>query len=600
MTRRKKLLIGAAVCLAFLPDLQALTPFELDCAALAAKSGDDTARLHELFKLDWDYTMRESPEFATEVGYAGLNDRWTDQSLEAIARRHAELDAPLKVIDAIDRARLNPADQLNYDLFRRNHRDAIEGRRFKGEYMPLTQLNGVQQDVAQVLEYSPNATVKDYEDMIARLNKVPELVAQTIVLLKKGMESGITPPRITLRDVPEQIKNQMEEDPRKNAILKPFTDFRVEIPVPEQERLRKEAEIALKEKVIPAFGRLHEFFVNTYLPKTRDSIGMGDLPDGKAWYAYNVRTTTTTSLTPDQIHELGLSEVKRIRLEMDRVMTEAGFKGSLAEFSKFLRSDPRFFYDDAKSLLQGYRDIAKRIDPELAVLFGKLPRLPYGVKEIPAYAQKSQTTAYYQPGSVTAGRPGWFCANTYALRTRPKWEMEALTMHEAVPGHHLQISLAQEMADMPEFRKHSGYTAFVEGWGLYSEGLGYEMGFYKDPYMKFGQLTYEIWRAIRLVVDTGMHSKGWSRQRAIDYFLENASKSEHDITVEVDRYIAWPGQALAYKIGQLKFKELRDYSTRALKAKFDVRNFHDQLLGNGALPLDVVEQRTKAWVAATK
>jgi uncharacterized protein (DUF885 family) len=601
MTRRALFaLFTTAFCLAHLPDLRAQTAFEQDCGRLASAQANDTERLRQLFKLDWDHTMRENPEFATEVGYLGQNDRWTDESLEAIARRKRELQAPMKVVQSIDRSRLNVPDQLNYDLFKKNHEDAIEGTRFKGEYMPLTQLNGVQQDVAQVLELSPRATVKDFEDMIARLNAVPVVISQTMVLMNKGLETGITPPRITLRDVSQQIKNQMIEDPAKNAILKPFMEFPAEIPEKERERLRKEATMALKEKVIPAFGKFYEFFVQTYLPKTRETIAMSDLPDGRAWYAFNVRTVTTTSLTPDQIHELGLSEVKRIRQEMDKIITQTGFKGSFGEFSKFLRADPKFYYTDADSLLRGYRDIAKRADPELARLFGKLPRLPYGVKAVPAYAEKSQTTAYYQPGSPLAGRPGWFYANTYALNTRPKWEMEALTMHEAVPGHHLQISLAQEMEDAPDFRKHAGYTAFVEGWGLYSESLGTEMGFYKDPYMKFGQLTYEMWRAIRLVVDTGMHSMGWSRQKAIDYFMENASKTEHDVTVEVDRYIVWPGQALAYKIGELKLKELRAYATKELGDKFDVRQFHDQVLGNGAVPLDVLELRLKEWVASKK
>jgi len=288
--------------------------------------------------------------------------------------------------------------------------------------------------------------------------------------------------------------------------------------------------------------------------------------------------------------------VKRIRAEMEALIPQTGFKGSFADFSKFLRTDPKFYYSDAESLVHAYRDIAKRADPELAHLFGKLPRLPYGVKEVPSYAEKSQTTAYYEPGSPQAGRPGWYMVNTYALNTRPKGEMEALSLHESVPGHHLQIALAQEMEDAPEFRKNGGYTAFVEGWGLYSESLGIEMGFYKDPYMKFGQLTYEMWRAIRLVVDTGMHSMGWSRQQAIDYFMANASKSEHDITVEVDRYIVWPGQALAYKIGELKLKELRALATKELGDKFDIRQFHDQVLNNGALPLDILEKRIKDWV----
>jgi uncharacterized protein (DUF885 family) len=301
-------------------------------------------------------------------------------------------------------------------------------------------------------------------------------------------------------------------------------------------------------------------------------------------------------MTPEQIHQLGLAEVKRIRAEMDKIIQQSGFKGSFAEFCKFLRTDSKFYYKDADSLLRAYRDIAKRADPELAHLFGKLPRLPYGVKAVPAYAEESQTTAYYQPGSPQAGRPGWYFCNTYALDTRPKWEMEALSLHESVPGHHLQIALAQEMEAAPEFRKHGGYTAFVEGWGLYAESLGTEMGFYKDPYMKFGQLTYEIWRAIRLVVDTGMHSMGWTRQQAIDYFVANSSKNEHDITVEIDRYIVWPGQALAYKIGELKYKELRAYAAKELGGKFDIRQFHDQVLDNGALPLDILEKRIREWV----
>ncbi len=499
MTQRHFLAAFLSVgCLAPWSDALGQTAFEQDCAALAARPGDDAARLHQLFKLDWDHSMRESPEYATEVGYPGQNDRWTDSSLDAIERRKRELLAPMNVLKSIDRARLDADDQLSYDLFRRGQEEAIEGTRFKGEYMPISQLGGVQQGVPETLEISPRATVKDYEDMIARLNAVPVLIDQTIVLLEKGAAAGITPPRVTLRDVPQQIKALTIDDPDKNAALKPFTEFPPEIGPTERERLRREAASALKEKVVPAFAKLHDFFVNQYMPRTRQTIAMSDLPDGQAWYAFNVRTTTTTILTPAQIHDLGLSEVKRIRAEMDAVIAQTGFHGSFAKFSKFLRTDPRFFYPSADDLLRGYRDIAKRADPELAHLFGKLPRLPYGVHAIPAVAEKSQTTAYYQPGSPQAGRPGWFCANTYALNTRPKWEMESLTLHESVPGHHLQISLAQEMEGEPEFRKYLGYTAYVEGWVLYSEGLGEEMGFYKDPYSKYGELTYEMWRAIRL------------------------------------------------------------------------------------------------------
>ncbi len=578
----------------------AQTAFENDCAKLATSTQNATERLRDLLKLHWDYTMLESPEFATSVGYPGQNDRWSDISMEVIERRKRELNAPLYVIRSIHRDKLSALDQLNFDLFQRNQEMAIEGTRFKGDYLQLSQLDGIQQDAARMLEISPRASVKDYENILARLNTLPRLIDQTLVLLNKGLESGITPPRITLRDVPQQVKNQMEDDPKKNSLLKPFLEFPAEIPESERERLRKEAATALKEKVIPAFGKLHEFLVLKYLPGAREGIAISDLPDGKAWYAYNVRAVTTTRMSPREIHELGLSEVKRIRAEMDKVIAQSGFKGSFDEFLMFLRKDPQFYYTSAEELLRGYRDIAKRVDPELAKLFGKLPRLPYGVVPIPSYAEKSQTTAYYQQGSPEVGRAGNFFANTYALNTRPKWEMEALTLHEAVPGHHLQISLSQEMEDAPDFRKHGGYTAFVEGWGLYSESLGTEMGFYKDPYMKFGQLTYEMWRAIRLVVDTGMHSMGWTRQQAIDYFLANASKNEHDVIVEVDRYIVWPGQALAYKIGQLKIRELRSYATRELGNKFDVRQFHDQVLGNGALPLETLETRIKSWVATKK
>ena len=332
------------------------TQFEQDCAQLTAKKGEDGQRLHVLFKLDWEHTMQESPEFATIVGYPGQNDRWSDVSLEAIDRRKKELQAPMQVIQSIDRAKLSAADQLNYDLFRKNQQDAIEGTRFKQEYMQITQMGGVQQEVAHVLELSPRTRLKDYQDMLARLKAVPTLIDQTITLLKKGLEAGITPPRITLRDVPQQISNQMVDEPDKSAILKPFAEFSLEIPKATQEQLRKEAQAVLKDKVVPAFRKLHDFFVNTYLPHTRESIAMSDLPDGKAWYAYNVRKATTTPLTPQQIHELGLSEVKRIRAEMEALIPQTGFKGSFAEFSKFLRTDQKFYYSDAESLVHAYRD----------------------------------------------------------------------------------------------------------------------------------------------------------------------------------------------------------------------------------------------------
>ncbi len=579
------------------------SPFDQRYQALIENKAGlrDAERLRELFKIHWDYLMVEYPEWATDVGYPGQNRRWTDNSLAAIERRNRELRRPLNVIQTIDRAKLDPERQLDYDLFRKEIEQDLEGAKFKSEYLAVSQLGGVQQDVPTMFEVlMPHRSAQDYEDILARLKGVPTVIAQTLALLKKGLEMGITPPRITLRDVPQQVESQLVGDPWKNPMLQAFTEFPAGISTADQARLRGEAARLLTNSVLPAFRELHEFLVKTYLPGARESIGMSDLPDGREWYAYNVRARTTTGLTPRQIHEIGLEEVKRIRKEMDQAITATGFKGGFDEFLQYMRTEPKFYFGDAESLLAAYRDIVKRVDPELIRLFGKLPRLPYGVLPVPAYSEKSQTTAYYQPGSTKAGRPGYFYANTYDLRTRPKWEMIPLSLHEAVPGHHLQLSLADELEGVPEFRKHAEYTAFVEGWGLYAESLGDELGLYRDPYAKFGQLTYEIWRAIRLVVDTGMHSLGWSRQQAIDYFKANAGKNEHDITVEVDRYIVWPGQALAYKIGELKIKELRAYATRELADKFDIRQFHDEVLDSGALPLDILDARVRAWVAWKK
>lgn len=572
----------------------------LPIAALAQSRDADSLRLRRLIALHWDYTMREYPEFATVVGYPGQNARWTDYSADALARRKRALNEPLAVLQSLDRARLSAADQLNYDLFRRNITDALEEGRFPGELMPVTQLGGVQQDVPSTIAQSPANTVGDYEDIVARLRGVPALVDQTIALLERGLAARVTPPRVTLRDVPQQVQNLLVDDPLTSPMLQPFTRFPAAVPRAEQERLRTAAVAAYREAVAPAFRRLHTFLAARYVPGCRESIALRDLPDGMAWYRVRARASTTTDLTPEQIHAIGLAEVKRIRTQMDSVIAASGFRGGFAEFVQFLRTDPRFYFTTAEDLLRASRDIAKRVDPELVRLFGTLPRLPYGVSAIPAHAERSQTTAYYQPGSPAAARAGTYFVNTYNLSARPMWEMQALTLHEAVPGHHLQIALAQELTGVPEFRRYGGYTAFVEGWGLYSESLGGEMGFYADPYSKFGQLTYEMWRAVRLVLDTGIHTMGWSRERALEFFQANAAKTEHDITVEVDRYIVWPGQALAYKIGELRLKELRAYATTQLGDRFDVRAFHDQVLGGGAVPLDILEGRIRAWVAGVK
>jgi uncharacterized protein (DUF885 family) len=556
----------------------------------------DLQRLQRYYELSYDMTMLENPEFATWRGDPRGQDRLEDLSQEAVKRRRQATRDALELIENIDRSALPASEQVNYDLLRDTLQRRVGSLRFPAELLQMNQMAGPQQDLADLLSMMPASRVGELENQIARMAALPAYVDQSIALMREGIEAGVTPPKITLRDVPQQIRNQLVDDAMTSPLLRGFKDIPDTVDPLQADSLRKRAIAVYGEQVVPAYERLLEFTESEYVPAARESIAARDLPDGMAWYQDRVANMTTTDLTPPQIHEIGLKEVKRIRAEMEAIIESTEFDGSFEEFLQFLRTDPQFFHTTPEDLMREYRDIAKRADPELTRLFGILPRTPYGVIEVPDYAAPSQTTAFYRSGSLKAGRPGYFFANTYALETRPRWEMEALTVHEAVPGHHLQIAIQQELGDLPWFRQVPLYTAFVEGWGLYSESLGEEMGFYKDPYSKFGQLTYEMWRAIRLVVDTGMHYLGWSRQQAIDYFKANAGKSEHDIVVEIDRYIVWPGQALAYKIGELKIKELRAYAEEALGEAFDIRAFHDEVLGKGAVPLNVLEANVKAWV----
>lgn len=580
------------------------SPAEFDAAyarlETAPGSTNDPARLKALFDLTWRYQMVESPETATSVGYPGLNDQWSDLSPAAMARRRQEVRRSLRVLATVDPGTLTPDERLYRDLFERSLREQADGDRFPEELLAINQMGGPQQEIAQILSLMPVQTAGDVENLLSRLQGASARIEATQDLLREGLSRGVTPPQITLRDVPQQVLNNIPPDPDQSPLFRPFQSLPTSVPETEQETFRGRARGILTNAVYPSFRELHRFLTNTYLPGARTNLAATSLPDGEAWYAFRVRQSTTTRLSPREIHELGLAEVKRIRGEMESVMRQSGFSGSFAEFLNFLRQDPRFYYARGTELLAGYRDIAKRVDLELPKLFGRLPRLPYGVLPIPSYSEQSQTTAYYQPGAASFGRPGVFYANTYALNMRPKWEMEALTLHEAVPGHHLQIAIAQELEGVPDFQRNAGITAFVEGWALYSESLGPGMGLYADPYSKFGQLTYEMWRAIRLVVDTGIHSMGWTREQAVDFFRANSGKTEHDISVEVDRYIVWPGQALAYKMGELKIKELRAYAEKELGPNFDLRAFHDELLGKGALPLEVLEPRMKEWVRARK
>lgn len=555
--------------------------------------------LNDFLESEWNYEMEQNPTRASSLGDRRWNDRWADRSLEAIRNHEEHTTDALARLAKIDRAQLSPPDQLNYDLFGKDLESDIEGAKFRTYLMPINQRGGPQtlDELGDRLRFE---TVKDYEDWVARLRSFPALMEQEIALMREGARTHVMWPKIVLNRVPAQIDKQLVSKPEESPFYKPLTKFPAAISSSDRERLTKAASEAIASGVLPSFQKLRKYFVDEYLPAAFEQVGVWQMPQGAEFYAYLTRRHTTTALTPQQIHEKGLSEVARIHGEMQAILEKVGFKGTLPEFFTKLRTDPQFFYKTPEELLEAYRALAKRIDPNLVKVFKTLPRTPYGVTPIPDKIAPDTTTAYYNQPAADGSRAGFYFVNLYKPETRPKWEMMALSLHESVPGHHLQIALAQELGDIPKFRRYGGYTAFVEGWGLYAESLGQEMGLYDDPYSKFGQLTYEMWRAVRLVVDTGMHQMKWDRQRAINFFMENAPKSENDIVNEIDRYISMPGQALAYKIGELKIKELRERARREIGENFDVREFHDAVLLSGALPLDVLERNIDAWIATKK
>ena len=565
----------------------------------AGEAGGGAARdLHQLFETEWERGLRESPVRASYLGDRRYDDRWPDLSDAALAASHAADAGVLEALARIPADALDPDDRLNRELFARQYRAEIDSWQWGLRFLPITQRRGIQ-SAHQLAEVLPFQSVRDYEQWIVRLQGVDTYVDQTIALLREGLRRGLVQPRVIMERVPAQIAKQVVADPAASPYYAPLTRMPEAIPAAEQERLRAAARRAIEQEVVPAYRRLQAFFDGEYLPSCRDSVGIWDTPGGAEWYQQRIRWFTTTELTADEIHEIGLREVARIRGEMEKVIGRVGFRGSFQEFLQFLRTDPQFRYTDPDQLLEAYLAMSKRVDPLLPQYFGRLPRMPYGVRPIPMESAPDTTTAYYQAPSLDGRRAGYYYVNLYRPEERPTYEIPVLTIHEAVPGHHLQIALAQELGEQPAFRRDFEATAFIEGWALYSESLGEEMGFYDDPYAKFGQLTYEMWRAVRLVVDTGLHHKRWSREQAIEYFKANAAKTELDIVNEIDRYISWPGQALAYKIGELRIKELRARATEALGPKFDIRAFHDVVLGSGPIPLDVLEANVDRWVEAT-
>lgn len=576
-----------------------LLSLHTDAYAQDTRPPEAANSLHALFAAEWDYQMEQYPTWASTLGDRRWNDRWSDTSLEAITKRHSHDREVLARLAQIDRAALSATDRLNYDLFKKDYEDRVDGFQYRRYLLPLNQLDGVHtaNQLADALRFT---TPKDYEDWLARLEKLPARIAQTIALMRQGVKEGIVYPKVVLQRVPAQFDHQIVDDAKASPLYKPFTRFAESIEESEQARLSQAAQKIIVTQVVPAFRELKEFFVKDYLPAASDRVGVWQLPNGAAMYAHTMRHHTTTTLSPKEIHELGSNEVRRIRAEMQSLIDKLGFKGSFGDFAVFLRREPKFYFQSENALLDAYRAMSRRIDPALVKVFRTLPRMPYGIEPIPANIAPDSPAAYYRGPAADGSRSGIFLVNTHKPEIRPKYEMMALSLHEAVPGHHLQIALAMEQNDLPNFRRYGGYTAFVEGWGLYAESLGGEMGLYDDPYSKFGQLMYEIWRASRLVVDTGMHFLRWDRQKAIDYMVENTAKQELEIAAEIDRYIVWPGQALAYKVGQLKISELRAKAKLVLADKFDIRDFHDELLKDGPLPLDQLETKMNAWMDKQK
>jgi uncharacterized protein (DUF885 family) len=585
-----------------LPVLSILAALSLSAmlAMPAPVAADETSRLHELFQRAWEEGLKENPLTATYVGRHEYDDRLPEATMAALERQAKGAQEYLDELGRIDRSKLSDEDQVSADIFRVQLEDALADWRLGAWQMPFNADSGFHSDFPQLADQMPFDNAKGYENYIARLRAWPRYMGEQIELMRTGIQRGMTVPRAVLEGYENTITAHIVSDPAKSVFWKPFERFPANMPEADRERLRAEGRKAVMEGIVPGYKAFLDFYQKEYLPKARKTIAASDLPEGPAFYAQQVKHYTTLDISPDEIHRIGLAEVERIDKEMKEVIRQTGFKGDFAAFLQFLRTDPRFYAKTPEQLLKEAAWIAKQIDGKLPALFGKLPRTPYTVQPVPEHIAPKYTSGRYVEAPVGSTQPGTYWVNTYKPESRPLYNLEALTLHEAVPGHHLQISLSKELSDLPDFRRYSYLSAFGEGWGLYSEWLGLEAGFYKDPYSNFGRLTYEMWRACRLVVDTGMHSKGWTRQQAIDYLASHTALPLHEVETEIDRYISWPGQALAYKMGELKIKELRKRAEAALGQGFDVRAFHDVVLGSGSIPLTVLETNVDRWIAEQK
>ncbi|MCG9737138.1 DUF885 domain-containing protein [Shewanella insulae] len=543
----------------------------------------------------WQLRLESSPEMAYAQGDKTAAGKLDDLSPEARASHNQAEQALLARLKALDTASLNEADHIDAQILAYQLQNSVDQYRFHDHYLPITAESGFHAYIASIAKGNFKNEA-DYLNYFSKLEALPRYFAQQTYWLKQGLDQGITPAKVVLNGFEESI-SAFIVPVEQSGYFKPFTHFPKHFTQAQKAELTAQGKALIEQNVLPSYQAFYDFMTQEYIPGARESIAAYDLPDGKAFYENRVRYYTTLPMTADEVHQLGLKEVKRIRAEMQAIIDKLGYQGSFADFLHFLRTDPQFYAKTPEQLLKEAAFIAKKADAMLPKFFGKLPRTPYGIQEVPAEIAPKYTTGRYS-GANGDDQPGYYWVNTYALDKRPLYELEALTLHEAVPGHHLQISLNKELTSLPNFRRYSYISAFGEGWGLYSEYLGLEGGFYKDPYSNFGRLTYEMWRAARLVVDTGMHAKGWTRQQAIDYMAGNTALSLHNVTTEIDRYISWPGQALSYKIGELTIKRLRAKAEEALGDKFDIRAFHDAVLANGSVPMALLEQQIDDFIAA--